>query len=605
MICKWADDSQQFILEHFDIISNSPSEIYHHALPFSPSSSWLRECYGLELSQEVKVVRGLQAKWGTCSRSVYLDCGLVALACWKDLVAVALSSGDITILDVIAGICTSTLSSHTKRVNSLAFSLDGTFLVSGSDDETVILWHIQTGGVINTFYGHTGDVLSVSISPDCTTIASGSEDHTVCLWDAQSGECDCVIDGHNDGVYSVSFSPTNSQLLISASNDGTVRQWNINGHQIGSTYEGNRVVFSSDGTCFVSWKQKGRVATVWDFNSGRVVAELQSPDYDFEYCCFSPDGKLVAGGINDTIYIWNITGLAPCLIETLTGHIYWITSLVFSSSLISSSLDGSVKFWQTGTLPVDLETDSESTPLASADIKSISLQVTNGIAISSDSTGVVKTWDILTGVCKASFQTPAKGDNSRDARLIEDRLIFAWLECDDGKIHVWDVEKGKSLQILDIQFPYWHRDFRISADGSKVFLLHQECIQVWSVWTGQVEGEVTFEGIPLNSSLIVDGSRVWVCFDDLQTQGWDFGLPGSTPIPLPNSPLYSPHLLFIGTGGQNITPSRVEDIITRKEVFRLSGRYESPYAAQLDGQYLVTGHYSGEVLILDFNHMIS
>ena len=551
------------------------------------------------------MVKGLQARWGTCSRIVSLDVDSSALACWKDLVAVGLGSGSITILDVITGISTSALSSHTQDINSLAFSLDGTFLVSGSDDETVILWDIQTGGVIKTFHGHTDWVLSVSISLDCTTIASGSADYKICLWDAQSGECHCVIDGHNDSVYSVNFSPTNSQLLISASRDGTVQQWDIDGHQIGSTYEGNFVVFSSDGTCFVSWKLERGVATVWDFNSGGVVAELQPPSGSFRKCCFSPDGKFVAGSINDTIYIWNITGLAPCLVETLTGHTDSITSLVFSSSLISSSWDGSVKFWQTSTLPVDLvATDSESTPLASAAIRSVSLQATNGIAISSDYAGVVKTWDILTGLCKASFQTPAIGYTYRDAWLIEDRLTFVWLEHEDGKIHVWDAEKGESLQILDIQSTHWPKDFRISADGSKVFLLYEECIQAWSIWTSQVVGEVALEGKPLDDSLIVDGSRVWVCFKDLQIQGWDFGFPSSTPVPLPNSLLDSPHLLFIGTEGQYTSPSRVEDIATKKEVFQLFGRYAKPYVARLDGHYLVTGYHSGEVLILNLNHVI-
>ena len=588
------------------MISNSPSEIYYYALPFSPSSSWLHECYSPELLQRVKVVKGLQAKWGTCSCTVFLNGNSWSLACWKDLVAVGLHSGDITILDTITGICISALSSHTKGVHSLAFSLDGIFLVSGSDDQTVILWDIQTGGVIKTFYGHTSTVYSVSISPDCTTIASGSLDHTIHLWDTQSGECHRVIHGHNHCVSSVSFSPTNSQLLVSASMDGTVRQWNINGHQIGSTYEGNDIVFSSDGSCFISWKQWGTVATAWDFNSGGVVAEFQLPDGRLRCCCFSPDGKFMAGGIDHTIYIWNITGPAPCLVETLTGHTDNISSLVFSSSLISSSKDKSVKFWQTNASPLDLVTpDSEPTLVASARIKSVSLQTTNGIAISSDEAGVVKTWDILTGLCKASFQTPARDCTYRDAWLKEDRLVFVWLEDEDGKIHFWDLENGEPLQILGLQSTHWPMDFRISPDGSKVFLLYLECIQALSIWTGQVVGEVTLKGIPLKDSLIVDGSRVWVCFEDLQTQGWDFGFPGSTPVPLPNSPPDRPHLLFIGTEWQEISPSRVEDTDTRKEVFQLSGRYAKPYVARLDGHCLVTGYRSGEVLILDFNHMIS
>ena len=235
------------------MICDSPLKIYHYALPFSPSSSWLHESYSPELLQVVKVVKGLQANWGTCSRTVSFDHIPCTLSCWKGLIAVGLRSGDIIILDVITGIHMSVLSCHAGRVNSLVFSLDGTFLVSGGNDETVNLWDIQTGGVIKTLHGHTSWVWSVSISPDCTMIASGSSDCTIRLWDAQTGECCCVIDGYNDLVRSVSFSPTDPKLLISACNDNTIRQWDVDGHQIGSTYEGNYVAFSSDGTHFVSW----------------------------------------------------------------------------------------------------------------------------------------------------------------------------------------------------------------------------------------------------------------------------------------------------------------------------------------------------------------
>ena len=115
MICKWADDSQRFILEHFDMIHESPSMIYYSALPLSPPS-WLQEVYSPVLSQEVKVVKGLQTEWGACSHTVFFDSTLYALACWKDLIAVGSQSGNITILNAITGISMSVLSSHTKMV---------------------------------------------------------------------------------------------------------------------------------------------------------------------------------------------------------------------------------------------------------------------------------------------------------------------------------------------------------------------------------------------------------------------------------------------------------------------------------------------------------
>ena len=607
LTCKWADDSQRFILEYFDMICNSPSKIYYYALPFSPSSSWFHKSYSSELLQVVKVVKGLQANWGICSRTVSFNDIPLSLSCWKDLIAVGLQSGNIIILDAITGVHMSILSCHTKGVNSLAFSLDGTFLVSGSSDKTVNLWDIQTGGVIKTFHGHTEWVLSVSISPDCLIIASGSHDHTIRLWGIQTGECYCVIDKHHDGVRSVSFSPssspTNRKFLISASNDDTIRQWDFDGYQIGSTYEGSCVAFSSDGTHFVSWIGWSRVARVQDSGSGVVVAELESPGDRFNCCCLSPSGKFVAGGANHTIYIWDITGLDPCLVETLVGHTGTITSLTFSSSLISSSKDKSIKFWQTSTLSVDpAASNSKSTLLTPAPIKSVSLQVTNGIAISSDSAGVVKTWDILTGLCMASFQTPV-GDNTwRDAQLIEGRMTCVWLG-EDKKIHIWDTEGGEH-QIPDAQSIHYLKDLRISGDGSKVFLLGEESIQAWSIQTREVVGEVRLESEPLVDSLIMDGLRVWFFLKDLQIQGLDFGIPDLTPIPLSSTSPDKPHVCFLGTGAQTTSPSRVEHTVTRKEIFQLFGRFAKPWVAQWGSQYLVAGYQSGEVLILDFNHVI-
>jgi len=62
VVSKWTNDSQHFLLEHFDTIQNSPSHIYHSALPFSPSTSWLHKYYNAELLVMMRVVKGLPAK---------------------------------------------------------------------------------------------------------------------------------------------------------------------------------------------------------------------------------------------------------------------------------------------------------------------------------------------------------------------------------------------------------------------------------------------------------------------------------------------------------------------------------------------------------------
>jgi len=593
------NDAQRFILEHFDTIDDSPSNIYSHALPFSPPSSWLYKYYRAELSQGVRIVKGILPEWGICSRTVSFDEALCSLACWKDTIAVGLSSGDIAILDAITGSKVAVLSGHTQLVVSLTFSLDGTFFVSGSYDKNVKLWDVQTGGVVKTFH-HASTVLSVSISPDCTTIASGSWGKTIHLWHTQAGDCVCVINGFNSWVSSVSFSPTDPQLLISASGDNSVQLWNTNGCQVGPTHKGNGVTFSSDGTYFVSWG--GQVATVQNTSSGVVVAELQISSHIFRKCCFSPNGKLVVGSVYSDIYVWSVAGLDPHLITTLTGHSRWVTSLIFPASLISVCEDHTLKFWQIDALstdPVAMDTIC-ALPGPLSLIKSVSLQVKAGVAITSDSAGVVKTWDILTGHCRVSFQIPVKDSKQIDVQLIESRLIVVWL--DYHRIYFWDGEREHTpIQLVD---RYGGQQIRISGDGSKVFCLMGKSIQAWVIQTGEVVGIVELEDVSYLDPLCADGSKIWVCFKDSQTQGWDFGIPGSPPIPLSNTFPDRPHLnLIVGIwweGGQIM----IEDAATGKEVFQLVGRYAKPDQVGWDGQYLVASYESGEVLILDFNYAL-
>jgi WD40 repeat protein len=79
------------------------------------------------------------------------------------------------------------LEGHTNSVTSVAFSLDGAHIVSGSYDDTVRVWDAQSGAEVRRLEGHTNNVTSVAFSPDGAHIVSGSWDQTVRVWDAQSG----------------------------------------------------------------------------------------------------------------------------------------------------------------------------------------------------------------------------------------------------------------------------------------------------------------------------------------------------------------------------------------------------------------------------------
>ena len=599
-MCKWTKDGQRLLLENFDAIHNSPSYPYHCSLPLSPSSSWLHKSYDAELSQGVKVVRGLPTEWGACSRTVPLPSTPRGLACWNNTIAVGLDSSDIILLNGITGGQVAVLSGHTNSVRSLTFLLEGASIVSGSNDRTLKLWDVQTGVVIRTFCGHTDYVYSVSISPTHTTIASGSGDKTICLWDIQTGECHCVLELQKP-VYCVTFSPMDPQHLVSWSDDD-IQQWDIDSCQYKSTYRCSYPAFSLDGTHFIS--SRGPAVTVKNTGSGETVATYSVPNGGLGYCCFSPDGKLVAAAARTTAYVWDVTSSDPHPIGTFIGHTVAIISLTFSSSssLISASWDKSVKFWQIGASSTDpVASNPKSTPPALAPIRSITLQAKDGVAISSDSDGVVRTWDLSTGHCKASFQTPAKGSHQRCIQLVDSRLILVW--CADKKVYIQDAEKGQLLQTVD-GTGYNVLDIRISGDGSKVFCLDSNYVQAWSISTGEVVGRVYHpDDLVKGALLTMDGSRAWVS-GPLESSGWDFGISGSPPIELSGALPVRPHLDFTGgVRGYKTRVSVIEDTVTGKEVFQLPAKLASPSDSQWDGQYLVAGYENGEVLILDFGNM--
>jgi WD40 repeat protein len=62
--------------------------------------------------------------------------------------------------------CVDTFTEHSGWVTSVAMSPDEQTLASGSRDETIKLWHLDTGKLIRTFTGHSNTVTSVTISSD-------------------------------------------------------------------------------------------------------------------------------------------------------------------------------------------------------------------------------------------------------------------------------------------------------------------------------------------------------------------------------------------------------------------------------------------------------
>ncbi|KEP45164.1 WD40-repeat protein (notchless protein), related protein, partial [Rhizoctonia solani 123E] len=145
-----------------------------------------------------------------------------------------ISSGDRTvrIYDLkTAELVAPAFSGHESSVLSIACSLNGDCIVSGSYDKTIRVWDGYTSNeIIPPITGHNGPVRSVALfnSPNGTRIiASGSDDRTVRLWVTNTGApLGPPLKGHTSSVLSVSFSQ-NGKYVVSGSADGEIRVWDI------------------------------------------------------------------------------------------------------------------------------------------------------------------------------------------------------------------------------------------------------------------------------------------------------------------------------------------------------------------------------------------
>jgi WD40 repeat protein/serine/threonine protein kinase len=244
-----------------------------------------------------------------------------------------------------------TLQGHRSWIFSVAVSPDGRHIVSGSYDKTLRVWELGTARCLNTLQGHTSSVNSVAVSPDGLHIVSGSSDNTLRVWDIETGRCLNTLQGHRGSVYSIAVSP-DGRHIVSGSYDKTLRVWELGTARCLNTLQGHTdavdsVAMSPHGRQIVSGS-RDLTLRVWDLGTGRCLTTLQGHTEGARSVAVSPDGRhIVSGSWDKTLRVWEL-GTGRCL-TTLQGHTNYVKSVAVSPDgryIVSGSSDNTLRVWE-------------------------------------------------------------------------------------------------------------------------------------------------------------------------------------------------------------------------------------------------------------------
>ncbi|KAG9067685.1 hypothetical protein KI688_011272 [Linnemannia hyalina] len=214
--------------------------------------------------------------------------------------------------DSVSGETLLVMEGHTKWLRSVAFSPCGKQIASGSDDSTIRLWSSETGECLFVLNGHEKAVLSAEYSADGRRLVSTSHDGTIRVWDPETGapEADWVIPHVHGTRVAPSSDGKQFALRISERRNEICLMDAITGETgLILSDDGTRVqviVFSPIGDLIVS-SSEDETVRLWDSSSGQLISRFTGHGKRITTCAISPDGLQIASGdLGGIIRLWEV-----------------------------------------------------------------------------------------------------------------------------------------------------------------------------------------------------------------------------------------------------------------------------------------------------------
>jgi WD40 repeat protein/serine/threonine protein kinase len=395
------------------------------------------------------------------------------------------------------------LRGHTEVVLSVVLSRDGRHLLSCGRDKTVRWWNAETGQQLRRF-DVSEQVHCVALAPNGRHFLSGDTANLLRLWDVETGQEVRRFRGHTGPVRSVAFSPDGRRAL-SGSFDNTVRLWNVaSGEEVrrleGHTGLVSALAFSPDGRLALSANDclgdgsnnpaPDYPLRLWDLDSGKELRRFEGHAHPVQGVAFSPDGRRVLSCAADaTLRSWEVaTGDEIARFEGHAGPVMGVAFSPDGRRAVSGGVDGTVRLWDTAA-------GKEVQPLAGPPCRAwkVTFSPDGGHVLVAGSDGVVRVWDVARGKETCRFQ----GHTDMVASLAlspDGRRALSNSEVDDwhvpqpdngdrtGSWRLWDVATGKEVHRLSAPPMGWGAAF--SPDGRRALTGCREQVLLWDVESG-------------------------------------------------------------------------------------------------------------------------
>lgn len=387
--------------------------------------------------------------------------------------------------------------SDRRRINALAFSPDGTALVSGNHSGLVEFWDVSSLKRLLEIDAHESEIWNVGFSESGREILTSSWDRTAKSWDSKTGELHRSFYGHNDWVRDAIFMH-GDQTILTCEDGGLIRLWssNVDPHltSISTRFASSDVLYDPDsetGVLLEEGKQE-RILLYKRDSQPRIIASTSGKFIAFDVV--KGANSLITVSANGRIQTWNLESLkcvheveiepesnAELLQEGKRSD--EVTGLIIGQRYVFVSTEEHVHVF-------------ELTPIGLSAVKTLSVESVKAISISRDekivaisnTAGLTRFWDLK----NFDVLSEHKKHNGRinDICFVDDANVVTVTA--DRKIDVWNIFSGESIgsgSTDEIGFRGHAReimDVDVSPDGTRIVTCSNDrTVRLWDTRTGR------------------------------------------------------------------------------------------------------------------------